>query len=210
LRSRPYSPTGPLVPCQRSRQLLSLRHCHLPPRHLIQPLRCPTSPGRTRTLPSTLEVKGFQVDAMAVDGGGDQGTVLATDPPVGTQAQPGSRGHVAGVEGQSNQRGTRRPRPDGQPGQADPEAGRVHQTSAHKQSTPTVNSQAESWTRALRQAIPPITTSRSRYLSQDRGLASTASPPFGNAQQRKINEPARGPFAPSHKCSGSGCVGRSS
>jgi serine/threonine-protein kinase len=38
-----------------------------------------------------LEAKGFEVDTNTVDGGGQKDTVLSTDPPAGTQAQPGSK-----------------------------------------------------------------------------------------------------------------------
>ena len=37
-----------------------------------------------------LEAKGFQVESKDVDGPGDKGTVLSTDPSAGTQVQPGS------------------------------------------------------------------------------------------------------------------------
>ncbi len=39
----------------------------------------------------TLQAKGFQVDTNTVDGGGQQDSVLSTDPPAGTQVQPGSK-----------------------------------------------------------------------------------------------------------------------
>ncbi len=39
----------------------------------------------------TLEDKGFDVSTNTVDGGGQKDTVLSTDPPAGTQAQPGSK-----------------------------------------------------------------------------------------------------------------------
>ena len=38
-----------------------------------------------------LKDKGFDVDTNDVDGPGDKGTVLSTDPPAGTQVQPGSK-----------------------------------------------------------------------------------------------------------------------
>jgi serine/threonine-protein kinase len=38
-----------------------------------------------------LQAKGFEVDTNTVDGGGQKDSVLSTDPPAGTQAQPGSK-----------------------------------------------------------------------------------------------------------------------
>ncbi len=43
------------------------------------------------TAKQTLQGKGFQVDTNDVDGPGDKGTVLSTDPAAGSQVQPGSK-----------------------------------------------------------------------------------------------------------------------
>ena len=122
------------------------------------------------TAKQTLEDKGFDVSTNTVDGGGQKDTVLSTDPPAGTQAQQGSKvtmnvskgnqpSAVPDVRGQT-----------ADPGQADPQAGRVHQRQQPVVGRQRQRATAGSSTRARPRAARSTPTSRSR-CSSPRGTA---------------------------------------